>query len=191
MEQGAPMAFEELRSRLDRLLAEARRLTDPRQAAGGLHAALVETRVALGTIREAIATTSRELDAERRQLADAQRRGGLALGVGDGETAAIAERFQARHGERVVVLERKLAVQQDELVLVERDHAELSDAYRSARLGVPPAPPPSVTDDDLGLTGGAREEELDALRGRATREQMNAAVQAQLAALKARLGRQD
>lgn len=185
------MAFEELRARLDQLLAEARRITDPREAATGLHGALVETRVAVGTLRDAIAATGRELDAERRHLADAERRGRLAGEAGDQETVEVAERFRARHGERVTVLERKLAVQREELALVERDHAELSEAYRSARLGVrpPPAAPPS--DHDLGLTGGASEAEFDHLGQRASRDQMDAAVQAQLAALKARLGRTD
>jgi hypothetical protein len=77
------LGFEELRARLDRLLAETRRFTDPREAATGLHGAMVETRVALTTLREAIETTTRARAGELRQLADAERRGRMARDVGD------------------------------------------------------------------------------------------------------------
>jgi hypothetical protein len=181
-----PLAFEELRARLDRLMAETRRFTDPREAATGLHGAMVETKVALGAIREALESTERELAAEQRQLADAERRGRMATDVGDAETVTVAERFVARHSERVTVLERKLAVQRDELMLVERDYAELSASYKSARLGIPPDPAPRVTEADLGM---APEREIDELGRRASRQEMDAAVQAQLEALKSKLGR--
>lgn len=180
------MAFEELRSRLERLLSETRRFTDPREAASGLHGAMVETRVALGTLREALETTERELSAEQRQLADAERRGRLAAEVGDAETMAVAERFVVRHTERVPVLERKLAVVREELALVERDYAELSASYKAARLGVPPDPAPRVSEADLGL---APDPEFEAMGRRASREEMDAAVKAQLEALKSKLGR--
>jgi hypothetical protein len=180
------LAFEELRARLDRLLAETRRFTDPREAASGLHGAMVETRVALTTLREAIETTTRELAAEQRQLADAERRGRMAGDVGDAETASIAERFVARHTERATVLERRLAVQRDELVLVERDYTELSASYKAARLGVPPDPAPRVGDADLGL---APERDFEDLGRQASRQEMDAAVQAQLEALKSKLGK--
>jgi len=183
------MAFEDLRARLDQLLAETRRFTDPRSAATGLRGALVETRVALATMRDAIAATSRELEAERRQLADAERRGRLAAEVGDAETVAVAERFVGRHTERVTVLERRLAVQQDELALAERDYAELSDSYRAASLGVPPGAGGRGPLEEPAGPDAAAEQELDALRRQASREQMDAAVQAQLAALKSKLGK--
>lgn len=180
------MAFEELRARMEQLLAEARRITDPREAASGLHGAMVETKVALGTLQDAVTTTERELDGERRQLADAERRGRLAGEVGDAETVVIADRFIARHTERVTVLERKLAVLRDELTLVERDYGELSNSYRAAKIGVRPDPPPRVSEADLGIepTG-----DLDDLGRRASREEMDAAVQAQLEALKSKLGK--
>jgi hypothetical protein len=180
------VAFEELRARLEQLLAETRRFTDPREAASGLHGAMVETKVALGTLREAVESTEKELTGEQRQLADAERRGRLAGDVGDSETVAVAERFVARHGERVTVLERKLAVLRDELGLVERDYTELSNSYRSAKLGVPPDRPPRVTEADLGLEPSP---DFDDLSRRATREELDAAVKAQLEALKSKLGK--
>lgn len=183
------MAFEDLRLRLERLLADARRGADPRASAGGMHDAMVETKVALGNLAEALARTERELASERTQLADAERRGRLAMEAGDQETVEVAERFVARHTERVPVLERRLAVQQDELVLLERDYAELSESYRMARRGIPPTPTPRVTEADLELPDVAAERELDGMERRATREELDAAVRAQLAALKAKLGR--
>lgn len=180
------MAFEDLRARMEQLLAETRRFTDPREAASGLHGAMVETKVALGALREAVESTERELTAEQRQLADAERRGRLAADVGDTETVTVAERFVARHGERVTVLERKLAVLRDELAMVERDYGELSNSYRAAKLGVPPDPPARVSEADLGMEPSP---ELDDLSRRATREEMAAAVQAQLEALKSKLGK--
>lgn len=183
------MAFEELRLRLERLLDEARRIADPRASAGGLHGAMVETKVALGTLRDALAGTERELDAEQRQLADAERRGRLATEAGDQETVAVAERFVARHTERIGVLERRLAVQREEVALLERDYAELAASYGMARRGIPPTPQPRVTEAELGLADPATERELDGLERRASREELDAAVQAQLAALKAKLRR--
>ncbi|MFN2317831.1 MAG: hypothetical protein ABR551_09785 [Gemmatimonadales bacterium] len=183
------MAFEDLRLRLERLLADAQRATDPRASAGGMHDAMVETKVALGNLAGALAKTERELASERTQLADAERRGRLATEAGDQETVEVAERFVARHTERVAVLERRLAVQQDELAMLERDYAELSESYRLARRGIPPSPAPRVTEADLELPDVAAERELDGMERRASREELDAAVQAQLAALKAKLGR--
>lgn len=180
------MAFDELRARMEDLLAEARRITDPREAASGLHGAMVEMKVALGTLREAVSTTERELAGERQQLTDAERRGRLAGEVGDAETVAIADRFMTRHSERVTVLERKLAVLRDELRLVERDYGELSNSYRAAKIGVRPDPPPRVTEGDLGMEPT---DDLEDLGRRTSREEMDAAVQAQLEALKSKLGR--
>ena len=86
-------------------------------------------------MQSALVSTERELAIERRQLADAERRGRLAADVPDSETVALAERYAARHRGRVGVLERKLVVQRDELVLAEREVAEMMAEYRAARPG--------------------------------------------------------
>ena len=88
-------------------------------------------------MREALAATERELAVERKQLEDAERRGRLAAAVPDPETVAIAERYAARHRERVAVLERKIVVQRDELVLAERELAEMSAKRQRATAGQP------------------------------------------------------
>ena len=98
--------FEGLKARLDRLLRE-RGSTDPRAVAAGLREAWVEARLGIRAMRDALDATERELTAERRQLEDAERRGRLAAAIPDQETVAVAERFAARHRERIAVLERK------------------------------------------------------------------------------------
>ena len=110
--------FDGLKARLDRLLRD--RGADPRAYAASLREALVEARLGITEMRRALAATEAELEAERRQLADTERRGRLAAAVPDAETVAVAERFAARHRERILVLERKVVVQADELALAER-----------------------------------------------------------------------
>jgi hypothetical protein len=124
--------FEDLKSRLERLFREHSR-PDPRVRAATLREALLEAKVGVSTMRSALVATERELATEQRQLADAERRGQLAAQVPDPETVSVAQRFAERHRGRVGVLERKLAVQRDELALAEREVAEMLDEYRSAR----------------------------------------------------------
>jgi hypothetical protein len=183
--------FEGVRARLDRLLREHSR-PDPRARAAALRDALLEAKVGLGTMRDAVAATERELAAERQQLAAAERRGRLAAELPDPETVTVAERFTTRHRDRAGVLERKLAVQRDELMLVEREVAEMLAEYRAARSGGPAesieaawrdlesagADRPGVGLDDH-TAQGASDEKL--------REQ---AVEAQLAFLKKKFGKQ-
>ncbi|HWN83094.1 MAG TPA: hypothetical protein VNM87_13430, partial [Candidatus Udaeobacter sp.] len=114
--------FEGLKARLERLLQDHSR-PDPRARAAALREAVLEAKVGIQTMRSALAATERELEAERRQLADAERRGQLAAQLPDQETVSVAERFAQRHRARVGVLERKLAVQREELTLAEREAA--------------------------------------------------------------------
>jgi hypothetical protein len=174
------VALEEFRERLDRILADLeRRVGGGRAAAGGLYDALVETRAAAAAVRDAIAATERELAAEQSRLADAERRGRLARDIDDQETVELARIWSDKHRERVGILERKLAVQGDELVYAERQAEELKQALQQARTGVPPVPAVSP-EADGGLDREGRE--LD-------RQAREAMVQAQLAALKKKLGR--
>jgi hypothetical protein len=149
-----------------------------------------DAEVVLTRLRRGVSETETMLQSERRQMEDADRRGRLAAGVADAETVAIAARFAARHRERVVLLERKVAVQRDELGLAERELEELAahaarlgqrdvaDELRSAAMtGEHPAPEPrSQFEDDLK-------------RMQAERRLMDEAVERQLAYLKRKLGK--
>lgn len=179
--------FDGLKARLDRLLRER----DPagvREYAAGLREALLEARLGITTMREALEATGRELAAERQHLADAERRGRLAAEVADAETVAVADRFAARHRERAQVLERKLAVQREELALAEREVAEMAAQYRGAGRA-----PQSASIDaawrDLEAAGAGRPTDDDRAAAEADQRRREEAVEAQLAYLKKKLGR--
>jgi hypothetical protein len=187
--------FEGLRARLEQFLAERTVSSDPRARAAALQAALIEAKISLRSMRDGIAVTERELTVERKQLEDAERRGQLAAQVPDPETVAVAERFTAKHRERVGVLVRKLAVQREELALAEREIAEMTEAFRSAKLGTTTGPSGSqqAAWRDLEAAGGTRPEtdtDDTLLRHRMDRASIEAAAEAQLAHLKRKLGKE-
>lgn len=158
--------------------------------------AVIEMKAAVAGLRDGVARTERELGTERRALEDAERRGALADDIADAETAEVARRFVARHGERAAVLERRLAVQRDELALAERELAEMTDAFRAAQAGRAPGGVTSAERAwrDLEAAGGTRPEtdlDGDFQRLAADRKLHEAAVEAQLAHLKKKLGRTD
>jgi hypothetical protein len=179
--------LDELKARLDQLLHSAP--GDVRAYAAGLKEALLEARVGIGRMRDALVESERELAAERKQLEDAERRGRLAAAVPDPETVRVAERFAARHRERVGVLERKIVVQRDELALAERELADMTDEARRAATAHPSSSISAAWRDleSAGATRPAPDERLDA---EAERRQRESAIEAQLAYLKRKLGKQ-
>ena len=181
--------FEGLKARLDRLLQDRAR-PDHRARAAALREALLEAKVGVSTMRSALAATERELVRERQQLADAERRGRLAADLPDSETVSVAERFAARHRERVGVLERKLIVQRDELLLAEREVADMLNEYRSARPGVRFESVEAAW-RELEAAGGERPGLGldDEPTSRESDQKLKQAVEAQLAYLKKKLGK--
>jgi hypothetical protein len=183
-------AFDGLRARLERLFADA-----PADRAGALREALVEMRTGVGEMKDALARTEGELAAERQHHDDAVRRRGLAESIGDTETVEVAERFVSRHSQRNDVLDRKLAVQRDELAMAERELEELTAQVRSTAAGRPDAMPESIARAwrDIEAAGGSRpgvDLESELLKAEAEKKLHQAAVEAQLAHLKRKLGRE-
>ncbi|HRZ10802.1 MAG TPA: hypothetical protein P5319_13035, partial [Gemmatimonadales bacterium] len=84
-------------------------------------------------------------------LADAERRGRMAAEIGDQETADVANRFTARHAERVQLLERKVAVQRDELAMAEREYESMREEFQQRRGAVPPPAGTGPDVDDAAL----------------------------------------
>jgi hypothetical protein len=130
-----------------------------------------------------------ELQSERKQLTDAERRGRLAAAVPDPETVAVAERFAARHRERIIMLERKVAVQRDELVLAEREVQEMTAQWRTASSGSGVA---SASIDaawrDLEAAGATRApDDGDRTAAELDQKKRDQAVEAQLAYLKRKM----
>lgn len=124
-----------------------------------MHEAVVEAKVAVVEMGEALARTERELTLERQRLADAERRGRLAAEIQDQETVSVAERFAGKHRERADVLERKLATQREELSLAERDLTEMQAELKRAVRGRPAVEGDRSTErawGDVQEAGGAR-----------------------------------
>lgn len=160
-----------------------------------LQDALIEAKVSLSQMRDGVAATERELAGERRQLEDAERRGRMAAEIPDQETMDLAGRYAARHRERGLVLERKLAVQREELVLAERDIAEWTAQLRAAKQGLGAgAASAGAAWRDIEAAGGTRPEtdlSSDLLRSSLDRAAYEAAADEQLAQLKRKLGKKN
>jgi hypothetical protein len=155
--------------------------------------AVVDAKVAVREIQDAIARTEQEIAAERQRLADAERRGRLAAEIQDQETVTVADRFAAKHRERLGVLERKLAAQREELALAQRELDEMQAQLKSAERDRPAMEGQSSSEQawrDIQGAGGERpgvdlpDELLKSDLDRAARE---AAAARQLEELKKKL----
>lgn len=121
--------------------------------------AVVEAKVAVQEIQDALGRTEREIGAERQRLADAERRGRLAGEIQDHETVSVAERFVTKHRERIGVLEHKLTAQREELALAERELAEMQSQLKTAERERPAMQAERSTEQawhDMQSAGGVR-----------------------------------
>ncbi len=175
------MSFDDIKAHLDRLFAQ-RPSGSTREQAGALREALIEFKMAVDQLHEGLARSEAELDRARRELVDYERRGRLAAEIGDAETVRVAEEYVTRTRERVDLLERKVIVMRDEVVIAEREMEETRQRYQRAAHGLPSeAPRRGLTDE----TGEPIPD--DPLLDRRARE---AVVDAQLELLKKKLGRE-
>jgi len=188
--------FDRLRSQLDQVLARGTVPPTPREEAALVQQHLVDLKVGLQDLRRGYAATERELTQEREQLAAAERRGQQAAEIQDAETVRIATEFLARHRERVEVLERKLAVQRDEVAMAEREAETLLARLKQARQGLNTegrTPSTEAAWRGLEAAGGVRPDtdlESELLKTKADRAAMEQAADAQLAHLKKKLGKE-
>lgn len=177
--------FERLKETLRDALSRA---SSPqgRAALAQMRDALVQAKVGLGDLREGVERTRARLAAERAELETVRRRGKLAADIDDRETVRIAEQYERKHTDRVVVLEKKLAAQIEELALAEHEIDEMTAQLRAAHVGaVPPDVAPAPAPDPLE---DARAE-TDALRRDIDRAARDAHAQRQLDELKRRMGK--
>jgi hypothetical protein len=189
----ATTLFERLRDAFRAALDAATPPGDLRDLARQMREAVIEAKVAVQEMREALVRTQGELTLERQRLADAERRGRLAAEIQDQETVTVAERFATKHRERAQVLERKLAAQQEEVALTERDMVEMQGQLKSAEKDRATVEGDRSTERawrEVQSAGGARpgmdlqDELLKSQMDRAARE---AAAQEQLEALKKKM----
>jgi len=151
---------------------------------------LVQARLAMDDLREGVEATRKRVTREQLELETIRRRKGLAQGVGDAETVVVAERFETQHAERLAVLEQKLAAQEGELALVERDVAEMKEQLKAALAGVGSGMrTETVTADPLDDGRSEVEQQLNDLKRAERRASADATADAALAELKKRMGR--
>ena len=176
------------------------RATPPEERRAGLarmKQTLVTARLGLDDLRAGVATTRQRLAVEQRELETMRRRKGLAAGISDAQTVALAEKYEAHHAERVAVYTRKLEAQEAELIIAERDVAEMSAELKSAVRGTAPAgsSPPAderaaaAAADDAAGDSSRVAEELDAMGRSRARADRDADAERRLAELKRRMGK--
>jgi hypothetical protein len=177
--------FERLKETLRDALSRA---SSPqgRAALAQMRDALVQAKVGLQDLRDGMDRTRARLAAERAELDTVRRRGKLAADIDDRETVRIAEQYERKHADRVSVLEKKLAAQQEELALAEHEIDEMTAQLRAAHVGAVPPDVPPVTPPDPLEEGKA---ETDALRRDMDRAAREATAQRQLDELKRRMGK--
>lgn len=181
--------FERLRDAFQAAL-DAASPGELREVAARMREAVIDAKVGVREVRDAVTRTDGEVAAERQRLADAERRGRLAGEIQDKETVEIAERFVVKHRERVAVLERKLAAQRDELALAERELAEMQGQLeRAAKAGGGGANVEQAW-RDIEAAGGTRagvDPGDEVLRSQQDHAQRDAEAQRQLEDLKKRM----
>ena len=183
--------FESFRQSLRDLMD---RSTTPEARRAGLaemKQTLVQARMGLDDLRGGIEQTRQRLAAEQRELETVRRRKGQAAGINDQETVALAEKYEVLHAERTDVLVRKLAVQESELAMVEREVADMTTALKAAMSGAGSSPLPTDSAElDSMLDGGANvAQEIDALGRASARSAREAEADRLLAELKRRMGK--
>lgn len=183
--------FEQLRQRLNDLLDRATSPADRRTMVSLMRDAIVEAKVSVREMREQLEVTRRRLATEREELETVRRRGKLAAQIEDARTMQIAADYERKHQDRVSVLERKLAAQEAELGLAEREVEEMTrelksraagigDSAAAAEVGMGEASP-IAPDDPLEPDGE--------LRGEIDRAARDARAAEMLAELKRRMGK--
>ncbi len=185
--------FESLKATLHDLLHGRVPPTDRRAVIADMKRALVAAKLGISDLREGVEVTRMRLAAEREQLATVRRRKELAAAVPDADTVAIAEKFEAQHAERIGVLERKLAAQEEEAALAEREYGEMLQQLKAANAGVGAGAAPdghAPSDAELGLPDETDlRGKLDALARQRARSDAEAVAEARLEELKKKMGR--
>jgi hypothetical protein len=188
--------FDSFRQSLSDFMDRATPPEERRAVLARMKQTLVQARMGLDDLRGGVAQTRQRLEAERRELATMTRRKGLAAGINDAETQALAEKYEQHHRERAEVLERKLSAQEAELGIAERDVAEMTAELKQAVAGVggpggsiPPEGAASAEADTMVDGGKQVADEIDALGRAAARSAREAEAERQLAELKRRMGK--
>jgi hypothetical protein len=189
--------FENFRQALDALLSRGTPPEERRTLLAHMRQTLAQAKAGVEDLRDGVKQARARLAAEQRELETVRRRKRLAADVGDAQTVAVAERFEAHHAERVTVLEQKVAVQERELTLAEQEVAEMARAFKAAAAGAgsPGATGAATSVDEAAARevdealGGPQAAEFDRLGRERARQERDADAERRLAELKRRMGK--
>lgn len=95
---------------------------------------LVGAKAALSRLEDELAAVEEEARSEEAEARTCLRRESMAEEIGDGDTAAVARDFAAKHLRRKDLLEEKAAVLRRELADRRAEVAEMTDQLRSAKV---------------------------------------------------------
>lgn len=188
--------FKRLRDALERALAAATPPEDLGAIASQMREAVLEQKVGVRVMQDELAKSRQLLVLQQGELATAIRRRDQAASIQDTETVTVAERFIAKIQERVVVLERKVSAQEEELGLAERDLGEMTAQLADAAKKHPGIASERSTEaawQGLGKGGMDRPEtdlEGELLKTRMKRAAREAEADARLEEMKKRMGRE-
>ena len=171
------MVFDGFRRSFDELLSRATRPEERRLVASRMKDTLVQAKMGLEDMRDGLTKARERLAAEERELETVRRRRTLAEGIKDQQTVDLAAKYEQMHGERVEVLKQKVAAQEAELSLAERDVASMSAELKAVLSGTDPrgaAPALDASEEDADEpSASALRDEINSLgreRARAERE---------------------
>ena len=188
--------FDSFRQSLSDLMDRATPPEERRAGLARMKQTLVQARMGLEDLRQGVVVTRQRLEVESRELDTMRRRKTAAAGINDAETAALAEKYETIHAERADVVRRKLAAQEEELVLVEREVSDMTAELKNAMIGIGGPPGGSSIDasaraeaDSILDDGASVRQEIDALGRAGVRSAREADAERQLAELKRRMGK--
>lgn len=190
--------FENFRKSLEDLVNRATPPEERRAIVSRMRDTLVQAKMGVQDMHDALTKSRRRLEAEQKELETVRRRRTLAQNIGDSETVELADKYERLHAERVEVLTRKLAAQERELELAERDVQEMSKELKAVMSGAMPtagsAEREAMEEVDAALGGTAAAEaavgeEIEALRRARARTDREADAQRRLDELKRRMGK--
>jgi hypothetical protein len=184
------VAFDNFRKSLEDLMARHTAPADRRAVASQMRDTLIQAKMGLSEMRDGLQKARMLLEHEERELETVKRRRQMALDINDAETVAIADKFMATHTDRIELLRRKVAVQEDEVRMAEADVESMTRDLKSAVGGTGDfAPNVPSSSPDLDLNGANVANEIDALGRARARAEHHARADAELEELKRRMGK--
>ena len=183
------MVFDSFRRSFDDLLARATKPEERRAIAARMKDTLVQARVGLGEMRDGLEKTRQRLKAEEGELETTRRRKQLAEGINDRETVEIAAKYEQMHGERADVLRQKVAAQEAELALAEREVGQMSAELKAVLSGADVrSVPASPSEENEPAPDTTLRDELDSLSRARARADRESEATRKLEELKRRMG---